>query len=108
MYLYGHSTKFRRASISLLHRTFTFFRIFSSGQSHHLSFRRNVMVSSSKRERMHLAGFPPTIWYGATSLVTRDPAAITAPSPIVIPDRIVLPKPIQTSLPIFTSPSECG
>ena len=31
------------------------------------------------------AGFPPTIVYGATSLVTTDLAAMIAPSPIFIP-----------------------
>lgn len=36
-----------------------------------------------------LAGTPPTIAYGGTSLQTKAPAAITAPCPIVTPERIV-------------------
>jgi hypothetical protein len=39
---------------------------------------------------------------GATSRVTRDPAAIIAPSPMVTPDKIIEPNPIQTSSPIMT------
>ena len=48
---------------------------------------------------MSFAGFPPTIAYGATSFVTIDPAAITAPSPIVTPTIIWTLLPIQTSFP---------
>ena len=36
---------------------------------------------------MTLAGTPPTIVLGSTSLVTTAPAATTAPSPMVTPAR---------------------
>lgn len=61
------------------------------------------MISSGEnRELSILAGTPPTIMNGATSRVTRDPAAIIAPSPMVTPDKIIEPNPIQTSSPIMT------
>jgi len=50
---------------------------------------------------MGFAGLPPTILYGATSLTTKELAAMTAPSPIVMPWAKVTFCPIQTSLPIF-------
>ena len=51
---------------------------------------------------MTLAGFPATMVFVFTSLVTTLPAPIIALSPIVIPGRIVLCEPIQTLLPILT------
>lgn len=49
-----------------------------------------------------LAGVPPTKVLAGTSLVTTEPAAITAPSPMVTLGQIVQWPPIQTSLPILT------
>ena len=49
------------------------------------------------------AGFPPTIVYGATSLVTTDLAAMIAPSPIFIPHNGCVHT-NQTSFPITVSP----
>ncbi len=49
---------------------------------------------------MTLAGTPPTIVFGGTSLVTTAPAATTTQSPIVMPDKIVALEPIQTWSPM--------
>lgn len=38
---------------------------------------------------MGFAGTPPTIVFSATSFVTTEPAAMTAPVPIVTPYRII-------------------
>ena len=43
-----------------------------------------------------LAGTPATIVSGATSFVTTDPAAMTAPRPTVTPGRIIARDPIHT------------
>ena len=42
-----------------------------------------------KRSLIFLAGTPPHISHGGTSLVTTAPAAIIAPAPIVKPPTIV-------------------
>ncbi|HAH1745245.1 TPA: hypothetical protein GE558_02635 [Escherichia coli] len=52
-----------------------------------------------------LAGTPPTIAYGGTSLVTTEPAAMMAPVPILTPAKIVHLEPIHTSCPMITSRS---
>ena len=52
----------------------------------------------------YLAGTPPTMVFGSTSLVTTAPAAMMAPSPTVTPERIVALDPIQTSFPILICP----
>jgi len=44
---------------------------------------------------MIFAGFPPTIEFLITSLVTIDPAATTEPSPIFTPDVRIQFAPIQ-------------
>ena len=46
------------------------------------------------------AGFPATIVYGATSLVTTEQAPTIAPWPTVTPLKIEDPKPIQASFSI--------
>lgn len=48
-----------------------------------------------------LAGFPPTISYGFTSLVTIDPVPTIAPFPILTPGNIVTRLPIQTSFQLL-------
>ena len=53
---------------------------------------------------MCLAGAPAHTEYGGTSLVTTDPAPMTAPSPIVTPPIIIHFIPIHTSLPIVMFP----
>jgi hypothetical protein len=59
-----------------------------------------------------LAGFPPTMVYGATSLVTIAPAATTAPSPIVTPGRMTewlethARSPIDTGAPVSSNEGE--
>ena len=59
----------------------------------------NMFISVSvNRFFISLAGFPPTIVYGGTSLLTTDPAATIAPSPIVTPGIIIAFIPIQASL----------
>ena len=62
------------------------------------------MSSSSNRFLRNRAGFPPTTWYGSTSFVTTEPAAIMAPLPIFTPGIMTLSRPIQTSLPMTVSP----
>ena len=47
-----------------------------------------------------LAGFPPTITFGGTSLVTTLPAAIMELSLMLTPGQIVTPIPIYARLPI--------
>ena len=49
---------------------------------------------------INLAGFPATITFGGTSLVTTLPAPTIELSPIVIPGNIIAPEPIQTLFPI--------
>src|SRR5262249_60820681 len=51
---------------------------------------------------MTMAGTPPTIAEGGTSLVTTDPAAITAPSPTLTPAVTLTLWPVHTSLPMVT------
>lgn len=50
---------------------------------------------------MIFAGFPPTMTFGGTSLVTTDPDAMIALSPIVMPGFITALPPIQTLLPTW-------
>lgn len=45
---------------------------------------------------MSLAGTPPMMLYGATSLVTTAPAAMTDPVPMVTPGKIVARAPSHT------------
>ena len=49
---------------------------------------------------INLAGFPATITFGGTSLVTTLPAPTTELSPIVIPGNKIEPEPIHTLFPI--------
>lgn len=63
---------------------------------------KNLYFSLTSIIRMTLAGFPATIVFFGTSLVTIEPAPIIALSPIVIPGKIVEFEPIHTLLPIFT------
>ena len=72
----------------------------SSSAFHHSPSRRACLSSSGKRYFMCLAGTPATIEYGATALVTIEPAATTAPLPISTPSITIARAPIQTSLPI--------
>ena len=65
--------------------------------SHHLDLISSQIISSSNRSRITLHGFPAEIVYGGTSLVTIDPAPITAPTPILTPALINTPCPIHTS-----------
>jgi hypothetical protein len=44
---------------------------------------------------MNLAGFPATIEFAGTSLLTKLPAPTTAFSPIVMLQRIVAPEPME-------------
>ena len=69
--------------------------------SHHFIFFSLSICSLENLYFICLAGIPPTIEYGSTSLVTIAPAAIQAPSPIVRPPKIVTLLPIQTSFPIL-------
>ena len=50
---------------------------------------------------MSLAGFPTAVVLGGTSISTRDPAPIFAPTPILTFPRIVAPAPIRPLSPIF-------
>ena len=59
-----------------------------------LIFNRGQIYGSST-ERTSRAGLPATIIRGATSFVTIEPAATTAPSPIVTPGMMIAPAPIQ-------------
>lgn len=52
--------------------------------------------------RIGLAGTPPLMVFGATSLVTTDPAATIAPSPMRTPGTIVEFAPTHTRGPITT------
>jgi hypothetical protein len=54
---------------------------------------------------INLAGTPPTIVYGGTSLFTTEPAATTAFAPTVTPFRIVEFAPIHTP---FFYPNWCS
>lgn len=51
---------------------------------------------------MILAGTPPTITSGGTSLVTTAPAATMERAPTVTPGQMTQPAPIHTSLHILT------
>lgn len=68
--------------------------------SHHFNSINSEITSSENLKRIILAGIPPTIAYGGTSLFTKLKAAITVPCPIVTPDFITLLAPTHTSLPI--------
>ncbi len=51
---------------------------------------------------MNFAGLPPTMVFGATSLVTTAPVATTAFLPTVTPGRMVAPAPIQAFSQMWT------
>ena len=72
--------------------------------SHHFNFNNSSIISSSNLFLIIFAGFPPTIEYGGTSLVTTEPFPTITPSPIFIPGKIVTSSPIQTSFPIVVFP----
>src|SRR5580692_211561 len=58
--------------------------------------------SSGDSSLRMVAGFPATIVYGGTSLVTTAPAATIAPSLTVTPRSTKAPAPIQASSQILT------
>lgn len=74
---------------------------------HHFTLSKKAIVSSSYLYFIILAGTPPTMAYGGTSLVTTAWANITAPSSIVIPPTRKAPSPIHTSFPISTAILYC-
>ena len=60
------------------------------------------MLSFSVISRITLQGTPAAKELAGISLVTTDPAPITAPSPMVTPGVITELDPIHTSFPITT------
>ena len=81
-----------------------FFNLLSS-KFHHSNSKSFPITSGEKRYLITLAGTPPTIAYGGTSLTTTAPAATQAPLPICTPPFIRTCEPIHTSLPIITRSS---
>ncbi len=84
-------------SKSGLQSTSRFLKIFSSDQSHHLNLISNQLIHH-QISFYNLHGLPPAIWYGGTSFVTTELAAIIEPSPICTPGITVTFCPIHTSL----------
>ena len=61
-----------------------------------------------RRSRMRRAGLPATTAQAGTSLVTTEPAPITAWEPTVTPSTITTFEPIQTSSPMVMPRSVSG
>lgn len=90
----------RLSNVTLFVKICLFFLIFSTFQFHHSSVINFSIISFSNRYFIILAGTPPTMAYGGTSLFTKAFAPITAPQPTVTPLNIVALHPIHTSCPI--------
>src|SRR5882762_4719772 len=92
----------RKSSTASLRKSGRALRRVSWSQSHHASAASRWVTASENRRLIVRAGFPATMVWAGTSLVTMAPAATTAPVPTLRPGSTMAPCPIQTSWPIWT------